>query len=142
MGGRWERWEREVRGSQRRDLAFVVGVMIVVVVGVLGAMLLMSGCEHVSTFNAAVTCAPRTMVVGCLNEAFRDDPNVGLGPWCSSLAAWARAEGWELGSEVKGGGVIAEREAQEERRRIEDAKRHRGVRPQEQEQRRDQVQPK
>ena len=91
-------------------------------------LILVSGCASVGQQGmkqAGLTCAPRTMVVGCLNEAFRDEPEEGLGPWCSGLASWARAEGWELGGVVEGGGVVKEREEQEARRRAEDAKRHR-----------------
>ena len=91
-------------------------------------LILLGGCASVGQEgmkSAGLTCAPRSMVVGCLNEAFRDEPDVGLGPWCSGLASWARAEGWELGSVVEGGGVIAEREAEEGKRRADEAKRHR-----------------
>ena len=90
--------------------------------------MLLSGCASLgqqASKQAGVTCAPRSMVVGCLNEAFRDEPEVGLGPWCSGLASWARAEGWELGSVVEGGGVIGEREKQEAEKREELGKRHR-----------------
>ena len=90
--------------------------------------MLVSGCASVGMEvqkSAGLTCAPRSMVVGCLNEAFRDEPEVGLGPWCSGLASWARAEGWELGSVVEGGGVIGEREKQEAEKREEIGKRHR-----------------
>ena len=89
----------------------------------------MGGCEHVVAVKSQVTCAPRSMVVGCLNEAWRDDPAVGLGPWCSGLAAWAKAEGWELGSAVAGGGVVEEREREEaERRKLHEEQHREGQR--------------
>jgi hypothetical protein len=47
----------------------------------------LSGCslfEH-------VTVVPTPMVVACLNEAYQES-DIGLGPQCSALAAWARSE--------------------------------------------------
>jgi hypothetical protein len=55
-------------------------------------LLSLSGCAD---FERHVTCAPRSQVVACLNESYQAS-ELGLGPQCSALATWARAEGWEV----------------------------------------------
>lgn len=58
-------------------------------------LLALSGCELFHQF----TCAPKAMVEACLQEAYAESNQTGLGPHCKALNDWALAHHWQ------GGGV-------------------------------------